>query len=54
MVEDDGVDKDAEVTITLTVHDEDNENPQVEVSLQVPEHDTSLASLIVTYSEESE
>lgn len=54
MAKDDGVEEDVELTVTLIVHDEDNDNPRVEVRLQVIEHDTSLSSLIATYSEESE
>ena len=51
--EDDGAADDSEITVTLIVHDEDSGDPQFEVNLQASEHDTSLASLIATYSEES-
>ena len=43
-----------EVTATLTVDDEDKENPQVGVSMQVIEEDSSLTSLKATYSDDSE
>ena len=53
VAEDDGEAEDSKIIVTLTVHDEDSGHPRVEVNLQASEQDTSLASLITTYSEES-
>ena len=54
MVESDETEDDVDVTVTLTVGDEDKENPQVKVSLQVTEDDSSLLGLIATYSKDLE
>ena len=43
-----------EVTVTLTVDEKDKEDPQVWVSMQATEDDSSLTNLKATYSDESE
>lgn len=52
--EDDEEEEDARVNVTLIADDEIKENPQVKVSLQLTGDDSSLSSLIATYSEELE
>ena len=42
------------VKVTLLVQDEDGEKPRVEINLQSSEKTSSLASLAVAYTEESE
>ena len=46
--------EDAKVTVTLVISNEDMEDPQIKVSLQVIEDDTSLSDLMAMYSEDEE
>ena len=39
--------------VVLLVQDENSENPQVEIDLQAPQQDSSLASIVATYTEDS-
>ena len=42
------------VKVMLSTQDEDNENPRVKIDLEAPLDDSSLASLVATYSEDPE
>ena len=44
----------SEVKVMLFVHDEDSENPRVKIDLETPQGDSTLASLIASYSENME
>ena len=46
--------EDTSITIVLIVNDDENGEPQVEVNMQQSKPDTSLTSLMDTYSEESQ
>ena len=47
------IEEETRIKVVLSVHDENNENPRVEIGLQVPEQDSSLANLVAAYPEES-
>lgn len=46
--------EEGKVEVTPTIQDKDGENPQVEINLQSSEQTSSLASLVVAYTEDSE
>ena len=50
----DNEEEDAKVIVTFVISNDDMENPQVKVSLQVTEDDTSLTNLMGMYSEDEE
>ena len=51
---DDMAQEETRVNVALLVHDETRGDPKVEVNLQVLEEDTTLGSLIATYSKKLE
>lgn len=53
-ISEDDEEEDTKVKVTLIVNNEDMENPQIKVSLQVIEDDTSLSNLMAIYSEDEE
>lgn len=48
------IEEQSEVKVMFSIHDEDNENPRVKIDLETPQGDSALASLIASYSENTE